>query len=228
VTADINSRGEALRKRAAAQGLRLVRRGAVFTLYRGEEMLHRGDVDDVAAYLSRHHPRRPPGGQRKPEYAAPPAWAQIIDDCVLSLAAAGQPQTSLTLRRIQLVRMARDIGGRPADVTGDMLVAWFGAQTGWKTETRRNYRAAVRGFWRWAYRTNRVPDHLADELPKVRERWGAPRPTPDHAWQSALACADARTTLMLRLAGGAGMPRGEVSQVHTLDRPNRFTLDSLC
>jgi integrase/recombinase XerC len=63
----------------------------------------------------------------------------------------------------------------------------------------------------------RVPDHLADELPKVRERWGAPRPTPDHAWQSALACADARTTLMLRLAGEAGLRRGEVSRVHTRD-----------
>jgi integrase len=113
--------------------------------------------------------------------------------------------------------MARDIGGSPTDVTADTLVAWFGSQTGWKTETRRNYRAAVRGFWRWAYRTKRVPDHLADELPKVRERWNAPRPAPDHAWQAALAAADARTTLMLRLAGEAGMRRGEVSQVHTRD-----------
>jgi integrase len=147
----------------------------------------------------------------------PPAWAQIIDDYMLSLAAAGQPSTSLTLRRIQLVRMARDIGGSPTDVTADMLVGWFGAQTGWKTETRRNYRAAVRGFWRWAYRTKRVPDHLADELPKVRERWNAPRPAPDHAWQAALAAADARTTLMLRLAAEAGMRRGEVARVHTRD-----------
>jgi hypothetical protein len=48
---DANSRGEALRKRAKARGLRLVRRGAVFALYRGETVLHRGDVDEVAAYL---------------------------------------------------------------------------------------------------------------------------------------------------------------------------------
>jgi integrase/recombinase XerC len=67
------------------------------------------------------------------------------------------------------------------------------------------------------YRTKRVPEHLADELPKVRERWGAPRPAPDHAWRSALAVADARTTLMLRLAGEAGLRRGEVSLVHTRD-----------
>ena len=75
----------------------------------------------------------------------------------------------------------------------------------------------MRGFWRWAYRTKRVPKHLADELPKVREQWGAPRPTPDYAWQAALAGTDARTTLMLRLAGEAGLRRGEVSRIHTRD-----------
>ena len=49
---------------------------------------------------------------------------------------------------------------------------WFGRQTGWTIETRRSYRAGIRGFFRWAYRTKRVPDHLADELPKVREQRG--------------------------------------------------------
>ena len=36
-------------------------------------------------------------------------------------------------------------------------------------ETRRSYRAGIRGFFRCGiYRTKRVPDHLADELLKVR------------------------------------------------------------
>ena len=91
---------------------------------------------------------------------------------MLTLAAAGQPPTTTELRRIQLVRMARDIGGRPADVAGEKFVEWFGRQTGWTIETRRSYRAGIRGFFRWAYRTKRVPDHLADELPKVREQRG--------------------------------------------------------
>jgi integrase len=136
---------------------------------------------------------------------------------MLNLAAAGQPPTSLTLRRIQLVRMARDLGGCPADVTADVLVAWFGAQTSWKIETRRSYRAAVRGFWRWAYRTKRVPSHLADELPKVREHRGAPRPAPDWAYHEALTKAEPRVALMLRLAAEAGLPRGEIARVHTRD-----------
>jgi integrase len=205
------------RHHARRCGLRLAKRGGVIELRDGDTTVCRGDVDDIEAYIATKHPRRRPGGQPKPEYAVPPAWAQIIDEYMLSLAAAGQPAASLTLRRIQLVRMARDLGGQPTDVTADTLVGWFGAQTGWKTETRRNYRAAVRGFWRWAYRTKRVPHHLADELPKVRERWGAPQPAPDHAWRAALAAADARTTLILRLAGEVGLRRGEVSRVHTRD-----------
>jgi integrase/recombinase XerC len=145
----------------------------------------------------------------------PPAWAQIIDDYMLSLAAAGQSATSLTLRRIQLLRMARDMGGSPTDVTGDMLVAWFGAQTGWKTErdATTGQRCAASGGGHIA--PNGCP--IISQTNCRRCANGAPRPAPDHAWQSALAATDARTTLMLRLAGEAGMRRGEVSQVHTRD-----------
>ena len=71
---------------------------------------------------------------------------------MLTLAAAGQPRTTTAC-----VRMARDIGGRPADVAGEKFVAWFGRQTGWTIETRRSYRASIRGSFRWAYRTKRVP-----------------------------------------------------------------------
>jgi hypothetical protein len=55
---------------------------------------------------------------------------------------------------------------------GRKFVEWFGRQTGWTIETRRSYRAGIRGSFRWAYRTKRVPDHLADQLPKVREQRG--------------------------------------------------------
>jgi integrase len=197
----------------------MAKRGATVELRDGDTTVCRGNVDDIESYMAVNHPRRwaRAGGKPRPECAVPAAWAQIIEDYMLTLAAAGTPPTSLTLRRIQLVRMARDLSGRPTDVTAESLVAWFGSQTGWKTETRRNYRAVVRGFWRWAYRTKRVPEHLADELPKVREHRGAPRPAPDHAWQTALAVADGRTTIMLRLAGEAGLRRGEVARVSTRD-----------
>ena len=101
-------------------------------------------------------------------------------------------------------------------MTADRLIAWLGAQD-WATETRRSYRGALRGFLRWAYRTKRIPNHLADELPAVREHRGAPRPTPDSVWREALMAAEPRVRLMLRLAAEAGLRRGEVSRVHTRD-----------
>ncbi len=151
---------------------------------------------------------------------APPApgpeWQQLIDDYLPTLVAAGQPATTLNLRRTQLEKTARQVGGTPAELTADRLVAWLGAQD-WATETRRSYRGALRGFLRWAYRTKRIPNHLADELPAVREHRGAPRPTPDPVWRGALIAADPHVRLMLRLAAEAGLRRGEVSRVHTRD-----------
>ena len=140
---------------------------------------------------------------------------------MLTLTAAGQPSTTMTLRRIQLAKMARDIGGDPADVTAEKLVAWFGSQPGWKIETRRNYRAAVRGFFSGGPTgPSDCPIVSLDELPKVRERRGAPRPAPDRVWREAFMAADAGTALMLRLAGEAGTRRGEVARVHN-PRPAR-------
>src|SRR6476661_1009808 len=59
---------------------------------------------------------------------APAAWVQIIDDYMLTLAAAGQPPTTTELRRIQFVRIARAIGGRPADVAREKFVGGSGGR----------------------------------------------------------------------------------------------------
>ncbi|MGH7732830.1 MAG: tyrosine-type recombinase/integrase, partial [Gemmatimonadales bacterium] len=134
---------------------------------------------------------------------APPEWEPLIDDYMHTLAAAGQPKTTMTLRRIQLVRMARELGCRPDQLTGTRLVEWFGGRPDWTTETRRSNRAAVRCLLRWAYKTGRIGVHLADELPTVREKRGAPRPAPDHVWNQALIAASPLVALMLRLAGEA-------------------------
>lgn len=149
--------------------------------------------------------------------SAPSAWLLLIDHYLVTLAAAGQPSTTVKLRRTQLVRMARELGGGPADVTAAALVGWFGSHTEWKAETRRSNRAAARGFLAWAYRAGRIPAYLGDELPRVRQPKPSPRPAPDHAWRAALEAADARVTLMLRLAGEAGLRRGEVARVHHRD-----------
>jgi integrase len=51
----------------------------------------------------------------------------------------------------------------------------------------------------------------------VRQPKASPRPASDDAWAAALAAADPRTALMLRLAAEAGLRRAEVAQVRTSD-----------
>ena len=45
----------------------------------------------------------------------------------------------------------------------------------------------------------------------------SPRPAPDSAWSAALAIADPRVRLMLRLAAEAGLRRAEIARVHRRD-----------
>lgn len=205
----VGDRNGAARKRAARNGLRLSIRGNISWLSDTTgRVVMTGDLADVGAYLASLADLR--------RTAVPAQWAAIIDDYMLTLAAAGHPVTTMKLRRSQLVTMARELGGTPAEVTAELLVTWFGGHT-WAAETRRNYRAAVRGFFRWAYRTQRIPVYLADELPKVRAHPGVPRPAPDPVFAAAMAAADTRVRLMLRLAAEAGLRRAEIALIHSRD-----------
>lgn len=154
------------------------------------------------------------GRARKP---APPAWADAIDAYLLTVAAAGHRDATRNLYRSLLGAMARGLGCAPENVTAELLIRWLGSQTHWSIEYRRKNRSVAKGFFTWAYKTGRVPVYLGDELPRVRQGQAKPRPAPDDALEAALAAADSRTTLMLRLAAEAGLRRAEVAQVHTRD-----------
>lgn len=131
-------------------------------------------------------------------------------------AAAGQSAATIDTRRKALERLGRELKSPPAEVTAAQLLDWFGRQQ-WKPETRRSYRSTVREFFRWAYRFGRVSTFIADDLPAVRIPPAAARPVPDDIWREAVAAADPRVGLMMRLAAEAGLRRAEVAQVHTRD-----------
>ncbi|ETA91098.1 MULTISPECIES: tyrosine-type recombinase/integrase [Mycobacterium avium complex (MAC)] len=154
------------------------------------------------------------GPARKP---VPEAWAWAIDDYLHAIAAEGQRQATLRLRRDQLQHMARCLGCAPDEVTAERLIEWFGKQTHWSAEHRRSNRSAVRGFFSWAHKSGRVQVYLGDVLPKLPQAKMVPRPVPDDVWVYALAMADTRTALMMRLAAEAGLRRAEVAQVSTRD-----------
>jgi integrase/recombinase XerC len=206
-----------VRSRVKLFGWRALKSGATYRILDGEgRELHVGPLSATEAFLA----AQPPARRTIADYRykpVPDAWAQPIEDYLLTLAAGGQRQNTVKVRRAHLTTMARGLGCRPEAVTGEVLVGWFGRQTHWAPETRKGYRFAARGFFSWAYRTGRVPVWVGDELQGVRVPKAVPRPASDDAWQAALTAADARSALMLRLAAEAGLRRAEVAQVHTRD-----------
>jgi integrase len=211
----IEHRERMLRKHAATIGLRVRRSGPLYELHNGDGPALSGTLDTMETYVKERYIRRNPGPQ--PWVQPPAAWAQMIDDYLTTLVAAGQSAPTLKLRRSQLGRMARWLGGAPADVTGENLVSWLGKHSEWTMETRRGMRSAARSFFLWAYKTNRIPAHIADDLPKMRQPKAFARPAPDNVWRQALEAADQRTTLILKLAGETGLRRAEIAQVQVGD-----------
>lgn len=109
--------------------------------------------------------------------------------------------------------MARKIGLQPGEVTEDALMSWCAEQE-WMPETRRGRNNTYRFFWRWAESAQRL-ENIAEALPTVRQRHNLPRVPPEEVYLTALAVSDARTRLILRLAGECGLRRGEIAQIHT-------------
>lgn len=152
-----------------------------------------------------------------PPVIVPPAWTPVIADYLDTLRAAGRSERTVELRACQLNAMARDLGGRPEEVTGEKLVKWLAGYPNWAIETRRSNRACARLFFLWAFKSKRIPVHVADDLPSVKVHHGQPRPLPDAAWRTALAAADTRITLILRLGAEAGLRRAEIARVNVKD-----------
>jgi integrase len=209
------SRVAVLRHRAARRGLQIRRRGHVYELRDSAGVtVHVGTFESATAFI--REPMRL-GPRPSPLLQVPAEWAPMIGDYLATRVAAGQPATTIRLRREQLNKMARDLGKPPVDVSGEDLVAWLAKNSHWAMETRRGARTAARLFFLWAYQTGRVPRHIADDLPKIRQPKPSARPAPDDVWREALMAADPRSMLILRLAGQAGLRRSEICQIHTRD-----------
>lgn len=146
----------------------------------------------------------------------PQAWAALLDAYLAAEAGAGRSPATIDTRRTHLAHLARGLRGVPHRVTEERLLAWMGRQ-GWGVETRRGYRNTLRSFFAWAHRAGYVPANPAAGLPVMKAARPSPRPAPDDAWRAALAVADPRVRLMLRLAAEAGLRRAEIARVHVSD-----------
>lgn len=147
----------------------------------------------------------------------PQHWSDVLADFARWLRAASYSPETLKVYRHRLAALARETGApTPWTLTADDLSDWM-ARHQWSRETLRATRTILRTFYRWAHERGDLDHNPAQQLPRIRATAPAPRPAAEAAYRSALAAADDRTALMLRLAADLGLRRAEVAQVHAAD-----------
>lgn len=147
----------------------------------------------------------------------PPHWEQAITGWLAWVKLGGVSPKTVDLRRGHLRTIAkRSQTSHPRLVTIDILID-IGARADWGNEHRRSVRTAAVDFFTWARANGLADDNPAALLPHVAGEKPRPRPAPDDVWRDLLANARPREHMMARLAGEAGMRRGEVAQCHRDD-----------
>lgn len=139
------------------------------------------------------------------------AWGLAIEEWTRFALAQGWASSTIRTRRDHLHLYARRLGvPDPWAVEPEQLVAWFARQP-WRQETRRAHRSTLRSFYGWAAREGLVATSPALALPRVRPAVPSALDCPDDAYVAALARADVRTRLMIRLGAEVGLRRCEIA-----------------
>jgi integrase/recombinase XerC len=131
------------------------------------------------------------------------------------LRAVGRSENTIRQRRVY-IRQALTVCDWATCTTGD-LEAWLAGHPQWSAETRRAAVSALVGFFKWAHARGLRGDDPAAVLERPRQPDADPHPTPRAAYEAALASADDRTRLLLRLLATTGLRRSEAVVVHTDD-----------
>lgn len=143
------------------------------------------------------------------------SWNDALGAYATAQRAAGRSPGTIRLHRHYLRGLAERVvwpwAARPED-----LLEYVGRE-GWAPETRKSARAAVRGFYRWAYGAGYIGADPGLELPTVSVPPARPRPTPEHLVKQLLAHKDRRLGFMGMLAAYGGLRAGEIARVHARD-----------
>ena len=148
----------------------------------------------------------------------PRTWHAALLEYRTYLLAAGRPATTIKLRLYQLRRFAEDHRGTPWRPSAQTILNWLGGHD-WSADTKKSYRSALVGFYRWARLMGHIDRDPTLELPTISGQQHQPRPCPEIIYRDALArrAPDPDVRLMLLLAGGQGLRRGEIARVHSDD-----------
>lgn len=138
-----------------------------------------------------------------------------VDRYCADLARIGRRPRTIAQHRKVLRYLDRATGGiLTADA--DQVDAWAN-RPALTNATRRHYLAAADGFYRWAVRQQLVTTNPVVDLDRPRAPRYLPRPITDDDLGRALALADQRTALWLRLGALAGLRCCEIAELHAED-----------
>lgn len=143
-------------------------------------------------------------------------WNEAIASWGQYMTASACSVETIKQRTYYLRRVAGDLGGTPAEVTAQTLVAWLAAHD-WAPNTLRAYRGALRAFYGFLMRRGDVEVSPAHQLPMVKVPRGRPRPAPEEAFRLAMRAGDDRARLAIMLAGVCGLRRGEITRTKRED-----------
>jgi integrase len=144
-------------------------------------------------------------------------WKTELDAYVMHMRAAGRSVATIRLKRQHLERALTWFdAASPWEVTLEQMTEYLAVHD-WAPESRKSVRSSLRGFYHWAEDVGHVDVDPSRKLPTVSVPQGLPHPAPTPVLDDALASADGRTLLMLKLAAYAGLRRAEIAGVHTDD-----------
>jgi integrase len=141
------------------------------------------------------------------------AWTTALKGWTTELRAAGRTPQTIRLRLAHLRHFAAG-HPNPHAVTRTQLVNWL-ANPRWRPETRKSHRASLVGFYAWASDEGLIVPSPAARLPRIHVPEAQPRPASDEDIRRALAVANPRTLLMLRLGAELALRRGEIASADT-------------
>lgn len=146
----------------------------------------------------------------------PAEWEGAIQGYLTHCRAFGLRPQSLRTFRERLSHLARRVSSGPFELTNDELLAYLSEQR-WAPATLRARTQTFRGFWRWAAKKGFSAFDPSEDTPRGKPIEANPQAVPYVTYLETLVRSDARTRRILRLAGEAGLRRGEIAVGHTRD-----------
>lgn len=148
---------------------------------------------------------------------AAPEWEAPLAAWIANYRLSNMSPGTIELRLYQVRHFANWCGKHWQDVTGDDLTVYLSSHA-WAPATTSARRAGLRKFFEWCEKTGRLDKSPARDIPGVKVPTPKPKPIPEDALAEAIANApDERIRMALRLAGGLGLRRTEVCQIHRDD-----------